>query len=118
MKTTEPTETHALTVREIGRLVGEFNSRRRGYTEELAFLFSAAESGQPEPLPATQRSEQVRGRALEMLNGYSPDNIKHPSPISRKSQLENRRRCLRSGAGNTLDEGIDCQIRRGRGLSS
>jgi hypothetical protein len=36
---------HELTVAEIGRLVGEFNRRRREVTERQAARFSAAEAG-------------------------------------------------------------------------
>jgi hypothetical protein len=79
---------HELTVAEIGRLVGEFYRQRHAYTEELAALFSASEAGQPEERPRTDRAEEVRGRALEMLNGYAPAGLKHAPPRSRQQELE------------------------------
>jgi hypothetical protein len=79
---------HELTVAEIGRLVGEFNRRRREATERQAARFSAAGAGQPEERPQTDRAEEVRGRALEMLNGYAPAGLKHAPPISQKQEDE------------------------------
>jgi hypothetical protein len=85
MKTERP---HELTVAGIDRLVGEFNRRRHETTEALAALFSAAEAGQPEERPRTDRAEEVTGRALALLNGYAPPDLKRAPPFSRKAQLE------------------------------
>src|ERR1700680_3406530 len=85
MKTERP---HELTVAGIDRLVGEFNRRRHETTEALAALFSAAEAGQPEERPRTDRAEEVRGKALEMLNGYAPAGLKHAPPISQQPEDE------------------------------
>jgi hypothetical protein len=79
---------HELTVAEIGRLVGEYYRQRRERTEQLAALFSAAEAGQPEERPRTDRAEEARSRALQMLNGFAPADLKHAPPISRKQELE------------------------------
>jgi hypothetical protein len=79
---------HELAVAEIGRLTGEYNRLRRERTEELAALSSAAEAGQPEERPRTDRAEEGRGRALEMLNGYAPSSMKRAPPNSRKAELE------------------------------
>jgi hypothetical protein len=81
-------EIHQLTVAKIARLTGEYNAQRQSRAAELAGLFSAAESGQPEPQPATDRAETVRGRALEMLNGYAPAGLKLPAAVSRRHELE------------------------------
>jgi hypothetical protein len=79
---------HELTVAEIGRLVGEYNRLRRECTAEQAARFSAAEAGQPKERPRTDRAEEARGRALQMLNGFAPAGLKHAPPISRDEELE------------------------------
>jgi hypothetical protein len=79
---------HELTVAEIGRLTAEFDRRDRELAEEQAARFSAAEAGQPQERPRTDRAEEVRGRALEMLNGYAPAGLKRAPPISRDQEIE------------------------------
>jgi hypothetical protein len=85
---------HELTVAEIGRLTGEYNRLDRECAEEQAARFSAAEAGQPKERPRTDRAEEARGLALEMLNGYAPAGLKHAPPISRDEELEIKREAI------------------------
>jgi hypothetical protein len=79
---------HELTVAEVGRLVGEYNRRRHEVTERIAARFVAAEAGQPQERPPTDRAEEVRSRAVAMLNGYAPPGLKHAPPISEQTEDE------------------------------
>jgi hypothetical protein len=79
---------HESTVAEIARLTGVYNTQRQGHCVELAALFSAAEAGQPESQPAAPRAEMVRGRAVELLNGFAPAGLKLPPAASRRQELE------------------------------
>src|ERR1700682_3918798 len=78
---------HELTVAEIARLTGEFNRRRHEATRALADIFAAAEAGQPEERPRTDRAEEVRAKAAAMLNGHAPPSMRLAPPNSRKAEL-------------------------------
>src|ERR1700693_4176181 len=87
MKAKVETDQHQLTVREIERLTGQYNSRRHAVTEQLALIYGAREVGTPAPEPLTERAVAARELALSWLNGHAPPSMKATLPFPQEEQL-------------------------------
>ncbi len=77
---------HQLTMAEIQRLTAQYNRDRVAATRELAAIHAGRQFGNAEvALPATD--VEARARAVEMLNGYAPADLRMPPRVNREAAL-------------------------------
>jgi hypothetical protein len=79
-------DVRALTTAEIGRLTQRYNADRVAAVRELAAIHAGRQFGDPDPPPPATEVE-ARTRALALLNGYAPENLRMPPVISREQDL-------------------------------